>query len=61
MGREFVEQVEATPIIAAVKDDEGLARCLASDVEIVFILYGNICTIPDIVAKIKDSGKTASY
>ena len=24
MGREFVEQVEATPIIAAVKDDEGL-------------------------------------
>lgn len=59
MGREFVEQVEATPIIAAVKDDEGLARCLASDVEIVFILYGNICTIPDIVAKIKDSGKTA--
>ena len=59
MGREFVEQVEATPVIAAVKDDEGLARCLASDVEIVFILYGNICTIPDIVAKIKDSGKTA--
>lgn len=59
MGREFVELVEATPIIAAVKDDEGLDLCLKSDIEIVFILYGNICTIPEIVSRIKDAGRTA--
>lgn len=59
MSREFVRQIEATPIIAAVKDDEGLDICLKSDVGVIFILYGDICTIPDIVGKIKASGRTA--
>ena len=31
MGREFVEKVEASPIIAAVKNDEELENCLKSD------------------------------
>ena len=59
MGREFVEAIEAAPIVAAVKDDQGLERCLNSDVDAVFILYGDICTIADIVAKVKDTGKIA--
>ena len=59
MGREFVEAIEAAPIVAAVKDDQGLEKCLGSDVDAVFILYGDICTIADIVAKVKDSGKIA--
>lgn len=59
MGREFVEAIEAAPIVAAVKDDSGLEMCLTSDVDAVFILYGDICTISDIVAKVKDSGKIA--
>ena len=59
MGREFVEAIEAAPIVAAVKDDRGLERCLSSDVDAVFILYGDICTIADIVARIKDAGKIA--
>lgn len=59
MGREFVEAIEAAPIVAAVKDDQGLEKCLTSDVNAVFILYGDICTISDIVAKVKDSGKIA--
>lgn len=59
MGREFVETIEAAPIVAAVKDDTGLEMCLKSDVDAVFILYGDICTIADIVARIKDSGKVA--
>ena len=59
MGREFVEAIEAAPIVAAVKDDSGLEMCLTSDVDAVFILYGDICTISDIVAKGKDTGKIA--
>ena len=59
MGREFVEAIEAAPIVAAVKDDAGLEMSLTSDVDAVFILYGDICAISDIVAKVKDAGKIA--
>ena len=47
------------PIIAAVKDDEGLRTALTEDVEIIFVLYGDICSIPGIVEKIKKAGKVA--
>lgn len=59
MRREFIEVIEAAPVIAAVKDDEGLEICLTSEVEAVFILFGDICTIADIVARVKDAGKIA--
>jgi glycerol-3-phosphate responsive antiterminator len=59
MGKEFVEKIEAAPVIAAVKDDEGLANCLRSDVDVVFVLYGDVCSIADIVKAIKAAGKTA--
>lgn len=59
MRREFIEMIEAAPVIAAVKDDEGLEICLTSEVEAVFILFGDICTIADIVARVKDAGKIA--
>ena len=58
-NREFVEKVEDNPIIAAVKNDEGLELCLSSEVGVVFTLYGDVCRIPEIVRKIKASGKTA--
>ena len=57
--KEFIEKVEDNPIIAAVKDDEGLQTSLTTETGVIFILYGDICTIPDIVKKIKDAGKTA--
>ena len=59
MSREFLDKIEASPIIAAVKDDDGLSRCLESSIDIVFVLYGDICSIPDIVEKIKRDGRTA--
>jgi glycerol uptake operon antiterminator len=58
-NREFIEKVEITPIIAAVKDDDGLSKALKEDVEIVFVLYGDINTISQIVRKIKEAGKVA--
>ena len=59
MGREFLEKIEASPVIAAVKDDRELTRALQSDVDVVFILYGDVCTIPMIVDRIKEAGRTA--
>lgn len=57
MKREFKEALEDSPIIAAVKDENGLGRCLDSDSQVIFILYGDICTIADIVEKVKQAGK----
>lgn len=47
------------PIIAAVKDYLGLERCLESESGMIFILFGNICNISEIVARIKEVGKYA--
>lgn len=58
-NREFIEKVEACPIIAAVKDDEGLEAALREEVEIIFVLYGDIVTIPGIVDRIKAVDKVA--
>ena len=59
MKTPFREILEDTPIIAAVKDLEGLEQCLMSDIRVIFILFGDICTIGSIVKKIKDAGKLA--
>lgn len=59
MTREkILEQFEDCPVIAAVKDEQGLEECLASDIQIVFVLYGNVCSIGDIVRRLKSGGKT---
>lgn len=59
MKKEFKEALEDSPIIVAVKDDEGLKKCLNCDSRVIFILYGDVLTIPDIVSTIKDAGKLA--
>jgi glycerol-3-phosphate responsive antiterminator len=51
--------LEISPIVAAVKDDEGLSYACRSDCNVVFILYGTIVDIGQIVAKVIDSGKVA--
>ncbi len=58
-NREFINKIESNPIIAAVKDDDGLEIALTEDIEIIFVLYGDICSIPTIVDKIKNAGKVA--
>ena len=59
MHRAFIEKLEANPVIAAIKDDKGLEKAIGTDCEIIFILYGDVCTIEGIVKRIKDSGKIA--
>ena len=59
MKKVFMEALEDSPIIAAIKDDAGLEKCISSESRVAFILYGDIVTIPEIVAKVKASGKIA--
>lgn len=59
MKKEFKEALEDSPIIAAIKDDDGLKKCLNSDSRVIFILYGDICSISEIVETVKSSGKIA--
>lgn len=59
MKKEFKEAMEDSPIIAAIKDDAGLKRCKECDSKIIFILYGDVITLPGIVEEVKASGKLA--
>ncbi len=59
MKPHFREIVDACPVIAAVKDDEGLEIALSSDCAIVFVLYGDLMSIDGIVQRIKAQDKVA--
>ncbi|MEG1942284.1 MAG: glycerol-3-phosphate responsive antiterminator [Angelakisella sp.] len=53
----IAEILEQSPIIAAVKDDEGLEVALTTDCRVIFLLYGSICNLPELVERVKASGK----
>lgn len=55
----FREAIENTPIIPAVKDEESLKTCIESDSSVIFVLFGDICNIADIVEQIKEKDKLA--
>ena len=53
----LLELLEEGPVIAAVKDDGGLERALASDVSVIFLLYGDLLTVDGLVARAHEAGK----
>ena len=60
MDQRFYDAVAAAPVIAAVKDLEGLEQCLQTEnIQVVFLLFGDICDIGDLVARVKGAGKLA--
>lgn len=58
MNRKILEEFEDCPVIAAIKDEAGLKKVLDSEIQIVFVLYGDICNIGNIVTRLKQAGKT---
>ncbi len=56
--QEFIQEIESNPVIAAIKDDDGLKKSLQTDIGVIFVLYGDVCSIPNIVKSLKDAGKT---
>ena len=59
MREEMLEIIAEFPIIAAVKDEKELKESLMTDCKVIFILFGNICNISEIVEKIKNKDKLA--
>lgn len=51
------EQLYSYPVIMAVKNNRDLEKCLENENKVVFVLYGNIETIPIIVDKLKAKDK----
>ena len=47
------------PIIAAVKDDSGLEAALLTECRVIFLLYGNVCSVGGLVDRIKTADKLA--
>ena len=55
----FLESTEKCPVIPEIKNDEWLEALKESDSDIAYVLYGDICTIADIVERVRESGKRA--
>lgn len=51
------DQLEAYPIIAAVRDEEGMAEALDSPVKVIFLLNGTLSNIRSRINQVKESGK----
>lgn len=45
------------PVIAAVKDDNGLGNALRSDCQVIFLLYGTILNIGELVQQVQACNK----
>ncbi len=60
MTREELKKLLAeNRFISAIKDEVGLQKCLESDCKVVFILYGTVMNICQIVKKVKQADKIA--
>lgn len=60
MEQKLWELFEASPVIAAVKDSEGLRLCCGMEkIKMVFTLFGDICNIGTIIEETKRAGKLA--
>ena len=55
----FLDAVQVQPVIAAVKDDRGLSRALTSECAAVFILYGTILNIGELVERVRAADRFA--
>lgn len=49
---------KTNPIIAAINNDKLLLEVESCEIEVVFVLYGTILTLPKIVDRLKTRGKT---
>lgn len=53
----LIEKFEDNPVIAGVNSDSKLEKVIKSDCDIVFLLYGDICNLSNIVKTLKYNGK----
>ena len=54
---ELLDLLADGPVIASVKDDAGLAAAINSDGAVVFLLYGDVLSVRDLVQRAHGAGK----
>ena len=60
MNQIFYDAVGNNPIIAAVKNMEDIeVSCTIEEIQVIFILFGDVCSIDRIVKRVKGAGKVA--
>ena len=59
MSHTLFSSIEDCPLIAAIKDENGLNNVLQLDNKVVFVLYGDLFSIADIVQKLHKADKIA--
>lgn len=57
MKHSLFNSIEDCPIIPAIKDDEGLKRVTSIESKVIFVLYGDLLSIVDIVKQLHEAGK----
>ncbi|RII15874.1 Glycerol-3-phosphate responsive antiterminator [Streptomyces sp. YIM 130001] len=58
VSRSLLDLLEENPVVASVKDEEGLEAVLRTDCPVVFLLYGSVLDISSTVRRLKDAGRT---
>jgi glycerol uptake operon antiterminator len=58
-GTAFRTLIERSPVIPAVRASEHLGAAIAAPSAVVYLLFGNVMTVPDIVRTLRAGGKTA--
>lgn len=59
MKHQLLDFFEEVPIVAAAKSEKELVECLKSRSRVIFLLFGDICTIAGLVERVKTVGKIA--
>lgn len=59
MKNRIMQLFETCPIIAAAKSPAHLEQCIASQSEVVFLLFGEVGTVEEMVSQVKSAGKLA--
>lgn len=59
MKNALAHMLADSPVIAAVKSEAQLEACLRSPCRVVFLLFGDICGLPALVARAKAGGRAA--
>ena len=59
MKETLLKYFEEVPIVAAAKSETELEQCLQSRSRVIFLLFGDLCTVPALVRRVKEAGKIA--
>ena len=59
MNSRILTALERWPIIPAVKDETGLREALLLDQQVLFLLYGDLCSLGPTIHRIHSAGKLA--